>query len=195
MPALSLATVSHLRDVARAYDDLAHAPERPEVLRAYLALAFDLQAQWNTLVCAIDVEFTDADPYRTSQELFDDVRARGAMRVYTGSDLPVNHPMACIYVAGRPLNLIFRAIHDAIHCDTRASFGPAGELRAFQEHAARLTTWDSVRALATETLGQNAWVNFGPRSAERPRIYAEQKATLLPDALIVRAIDCARGKF
>jgi len=45
------------------------------------------------------------------------------------------------------------------------------------------------KALATETMGQNSWVNFGPygeKNKKNPQntTYAEQKAGLLPDEII-----------
>lgn len=178
-----------LRAIAATYTDLPHEPSRPEVVRAYLALATDLQAQWSRLrVSNLRVEFSDTDPYPCSADMFEDMRA-GTLCVFTGSDLPSNHPMASIYIDGRPMNLIFRAIHDAEHFALSAPFGPRGELATWRAHVRQCSTWDSVRAISTETLAQNACYNFGPA----PGTFADQKATIIPDALIVRALDCARG--
>lgn len=95
------------------------------------------------------------------------------------------------------LNDLFRGVHDAFgHGVMPHQFGPLGEDNAYREHAATLSPL-AVRALTTETRGQNSWVNFGPQIV-RPdgsipkksdkdykppadRKYAEQKIALLPE--------------
>jgi hypothetical protein len=48
--------------------------------------------------------------------------------------------------------------------------------------------------MTTETRGQNSWVNFGPhgeanRSNQKATVYAEQKATLLPEEIVFDGIE------
>lgn len=80
----------------------------------------------------------------------------------------------------------FRAVHDWLaHAGEGHSFGPTGEENAYRVHASTLSPM-AQRALATETRGQNSWVNFGPNAhlpaKERP--FAEQKAALWPEGLL-----------
>jgi hypothetical protein len=80
----------------------------------------------------------------------------------------------------------FRAVHDWLaHAGEGHSFGPTGEENAYRVHASTLSP-QAQRALATETRGQNSWVNFGPNAhlpaKERP--FAEQKAALWPEGLL-----------
>src|SRR6185295_10552005 len=67
-----------------------------------------------------------------------------------------------------PFNDMFRIVHDYFaHAKGGHQFGPHGEENAFLEHA-KLYSPDALAALATETRGQNSWVNYGPhmRNAE-----------------------------
>jgi hypothetical protein len=77
-------------------------------------------------------------------------------------------------------------VHDWLaHAGEGHSFGPTGEENAYRVHASTLSP-QAQRALATETRGQNSWVNFGPNAhlpaKERP--FAEQKAALWPEGLL-----------
>jgi hypothetical protein len=80
----------------------------------------------------------------------------------------------------------FRAVHDWIaHAGPGNQFGPIGEENAYRMHAATLSP-QAQRALASETRGQNSWVNFGPHK-DRPmkeRPFAEQKAALWPEEFL-----------
>ena len=73
---------------------------------------------------------------------------------------------------------------DALPMD-EASRLARGEENAFQAHM-RMFSPEAQKALATETRGQNSWVNFGPKGAENRTnpantTYATQKAGILPD--------------
>jgi len=73
---------------------------------------------------------------------------------------------------------------DALPMD-EASRLARGEENAFQAHM-RMFSPEAQKALATETRGQNSWVNFGPKGAENRAnpantTYATQKAGILPD--------------
>lgn len=94
-------------------------------------------------------------------------------------------------------NDLFRTVHDAFgHGLEGAGFRARGEENAFQAHA-KLYTGDALRAAATETRGQNSYVNFGPdgehnlTASPEDTIYAPQKATLLPDFVHTEGIDGA----
>lgn len=85
-----------------------------------------------------------------------------------------------------PYNDMFRIVHDYFgHAKEGNGFGPNGEENAYLNHAKTYSP-EAQKALATETKGQNSWVNFGPhgeqnRANPSKTIYADQKAGLLPD--------------
>src|SRR5690606_19230066 len=92
------------------------------------------------------------------------------------------------YIGERRLvaNDVFRIVHDAFgHAKEGNGFGPIGEENAWHSHV-RMYSPLAARAMTTETRGQNSWVNYGPfgeqnRANQRETIYADQKATLLPE--------------
>ena len=71
------------------------------------------------------------------------------------------------------------------HAKPGVGFRAAGEEAAYQSHAGMFSPL-ARRALASETRGQNSWLNYGPfgeknRSARiEDTIFADQKAGLLP---------------
>ena len=231
-----------LSRIATAYDALPHMPTDTAVVRAYGAFKAQLLQQYRTI--PYQVVYTSTDPYPDSATMFRDVEASGILRVYTGDELPIDHPMREAIPRGYrssalvSYNYVFRAVHDAlVHIPNRYGFGPVGEFRAFQAHAeliagfpylpgvdtdsiirdsfqAGYEPWiaNAIRALATETLAQNAWFNtIGQISCDSclgagtyddgittcldcngrkiVPMFAPQKACLLPDALIVEALE------
>jgi hypothetical protein len=177
---------ARLTTIADTYARLPHTPTAPEVQAAYRTLCGELWTQYQDMIRTINVVFTTEDPYRTSGEMFTDVELFGNLRVYNRVHLPCGHPMAWQAPNGQTFNSIFRAVHDGLaHAPIRASFSAAGELAAFRRHYAMLSPL-AGHAVATETLGQNAWFNYGPYAAlpSSGRPFAEQKACLLPLTLI-----------
>lgn len=180
-----------LCETASAYERLSLHDTSARVRDAYSALRAQLWQQYQTLSHVITFEFTSADPYDTCEYLFSEVSARNVLRVYTADDVPSWHPLALIAPNGHSYNAIFRAVHDIIgHYSGRNDFTPLGEFKAYQSHAWSLNSDAARDAVATETLGQNAWLHFGPLSdiplASRP--FAQQKAALLPSSIIWRAM-------
>lgn len=156
--------------IADAYDALPM--DQPEAHAAYDELAAQVGDQYRYLTgpLGVRVEFTDHDPYRDAGEMVADLRENGRLQVLrtaaTGSHA---------YLSDEA-NDQFRAVHDAFgHAAIGRGFDRNGEEAAFQSHA-EMFTGQAVRALATETRGQNAALivrgDFPP-----------QKVGLLPDGL------------
>jgi hypothetical protein len=90
-------------------------------------------------------------------------------------------------------NDLFRAVHDYYgHAAEGNGFRANGEYNAWRAH--RQMYSDAARgAMDSETLGQNSWVNSGPPAAfnkgasQADTIYADQKAGLLPKAVVKAA--------
>ena len=173
-----------IRAVAAEYERLPHEPTSRDVQLAYRAFAGEIAEQLRRIrVHGVRIVPTVDDPYASSAALFADIRENRTLRVYAVAELPEGHPgLWPIDETGLSLNVAFRAVHDYFgHYIAGNSFSLRGEYRAFLAHAASFRRFDSVRVVATETMGQNAWFHVGPRSHERPYVYAPQKATLLCD--------------
>jgi hypothetical protein len=190
--------------VAVAFDEMKHDPTNPVVRRAYNALADETLAQYRAArEAGIDFRFLkegQADPYARSPSLgYEDLVNRGRLYVFPteqgfGSlSMIADNPL--LKRAGRIgdkndalINDAFRVVHDLY-----GHFGPGnpffrapGEERAYQLHS-RMYSPEARPAMASETRGQNSWVNFGPH-AEHNRtasgadtVYADQKIGRLPD--------------
>lgn len=193
--------------------------ESPEVQRSYQALAKETMKQYQAIKAAgytIEPYTGKGEPYHTSKEMLDDVRnnkhlfflktegnfgGRGAVEESANPLLRKSGESA----GGHPLlvNDVFRAVHDFFgHAKEGYQFGPRGEFNAWRAHS-RMFSPEAQGALAAETLGQNAWVNFGPHMrnaagelvrkgeeghlppAERP--FAQQKNLVVPQHLLDRA--------
>lgn len=167
--------------MANAYATLKNDPSDPEVIAAYRALAKETREQADALMKAgYKPEFMTDDPYKDSAEMMKDLADRKTIRVFkTNDENP--HPLL-----SKEENDLFRWVHDVFgHGQSGNQFGSLGEERAFRDHASMFSPL-ARRAMATETRGQNSWVNFGPNknlpAAERP--FAEQKAAVMPPELM-----------
>lgn len=166
--------------MARSYERLVSKPNDPAVREAYRQFMDETRAQYKQLQDAgYTFEFVDTDPYKNSAEMLRDLRENKHLRVFKSEE--GGHP-----ILTPEENDIFRAVHDAIgHGQFGYQFGPRGEENAFRAHA-ELYSPLARRAMATETRGQNSWVNFGPHAGKpvKERPFAEQKAALWPEGLM-----------
>lgn len=173
-----------LQDIAREYDALPthgfHAP--------YNQLMRELDTQFDILSAFVRVEFTDRDPYLSADGMFHSIDKLRVLSVYRLADLPSGHPFERTHTrTGQTYNSIFHAVHDGLaHYPNRYSFGRVGEFKAFCAHC-RLLSPLAQWAVATETLGQNAWYHFAPGRIG-PKTFAPQKYALLSRATVDRAL-------
>lgn len=198
-------------------DEIAHnknsRPYRPyewdrhalAIMLAYDAFIRETHTQFKRMIetCGIDVIFTDEDPYEEPSALFADLDVK-VLRVFTGGELPVNHPMrelVRVFTGPRmplpistSINNVFRAVHDYYghyggpdnaHYEfgtTAAGLGGnglTGEELAYQRHKAMYSR-DAWLALTVETRCQTAANNLLPRVIETGG-FIEQKAVWLPE--------------
>lgn len=95
-----------------------------------------------------------------------------------------NHPLL-----SAEENDLFRAIHDYFgHAKEGHQFGPKGEENAYRVHSSMFSP-EARKAMATETRGQNSWVNYGPygeanRANPKNTKFADQKTVLMPDEFL-----------
>lgn len=197
--------------IAKAYDEMPHAPQDPRVKRAFADLIRQTRAQYDALVAA-GYEFTffdsSSDPYQGNPwNAMRDLRANQRMAVYGTYDgygtegvtkgASDDNPMLAETGLQWPnqsgvmhpvlANDLFRAVHDAFgHGLEGAGFRADGEENAWQAHV-RMFTGDAVGAITSETRGQNSWLNYGPhgeknRSAKvEDTVFADQKTGLMPE--------------
>jgi len=195
----------HGKKVAQAYHDMKHDPDHPEVKQAYDALINETKNQFNDLMGQgfkiSRIEPGMENPYKNSKELHADIKNNKHLWYfptesgYGDNEQSIKHPMLQsteIEHGNKKLlaNDLFRIVHDinGHHVGGESGFGPTGEHKAYLTHK-KMYSPIASRALASETLGQNSWVNFGLHAEHNQKnpsqtIYAEQKAGLLPDEII-----------
>ena len=195
--------------IADEYDKMKHDPTDPKVVAAYDALAKETIAQWKAMEkTGLNVDFIKPgqdDPYAASPRMAAmDVIDNNHLWVFPtdlgyGSGDPIeaaaqveNNPLLAptdIEIDGHKLvvNDVFRIVHDYFgHFKNGVGFRADGEDNAFRAHAAMFS--EAARgALASETRGQNSWLNYGPHGEKNrtaksaDTIYAPQKIGLMPD--------------
>lgn len=192
----------HAARIAQEYEHMSHNPNDPQVRQAYDALAREVRAQYDHAVNnGYQFEFyPDHDPYPNSpREAVLDLHHNKHMYVYPtesgygqANENPQDHPLLAdsgVRWNGRPVthNDLFRAIHDFYgHAKEGVGFRADGEDNAYRQHAAMFSP-QARAALASETRGQNSWVNFGPHgqtnqtAGQGETVYAPQKAGLMPE--------------
>jgi hypothetical protein len=167
----------------------------PETVKAYEALAKEVNDQWDFAVENLGINFEpwneDGQPYANSREMMEDVRNNNHLYFFRGGG---KHEFMSQVDPETGLTSIdkLRAIHDLYgHAAEDYQFGPRGEENAWLKHS-QMFTPEAQRALSVGTRGQNSWVNFGDQNYEngvnknipaKDRPYAPQKMALLPEEL------------
>ena len=196
--------------IADAYDKMPHDPFNPEVQEAYKDLSRQTIAQYEALVDG-GYSFTffgdNTDPYNGKPwRSLADLRNNKTMAVYSTEAGYGMTPITDQMRAENPLlditpyiwkdqdgndkpvmvNDLFRAVHDAFgHGSEYSGFRPRGEENAWVAHS-QLFTGPALKALTSETRGQNSWVNFGPHGEQNQTasledtVFADQKTGLMP---------------
>lgn len=183
------------KNVAQAYDQLKHDPNDPAVKKAYDALRSEVSEQFQHITkqggLKVEPWTKEGQPYTDSKAMMADVRKNNHLFYFPtasgfGDAEVADHPLLQPGKSGLPANDELRIVHDYLaHAAGGHGFGPNGEENAFIEHA-KLLSPEARKALATETRGQNSWVNFHANHEDLPqgqRPFATQKAGLLPDEL------------
>jgi hypothetical protein len=192
---------------------MRHDPQNPEVKEAYQNLIDQTISQYKALVDAgykfwfIDLNNSDNLDYLSSPwNALRDMRSNKQMGIFptnigfgSNEDFdPSNNPLLQETEFEWPIgslngpkqkvlaNDVFRAVHDAFgHGLEGAGFRATGEENAWQAHS-RLFTGSALKAITSETRGQNSAVNYGPngefnrKANPADTIYADQKVGLMP---------------
>jgi hypothetical protein len=194
--------------IAKAYEEMAHAPQDPTVRSAYAKLAEETLAQYEAIKkTGFKFEFNPEGQAVYEKGPWDavkDVRENDRMYVYptdegygtgagiTDQDIAENPLLSVVEGetwGGKPVrvNDVFRGVHDYFgHAKDGFGFRHNGEENAWRSHLGMYSP-EAQRALTTETRGQNSWLNFGPhgeanRTAKtEDTVFAPQKIGLLPE--------------
>jgi hypothetical protein len=188
--------------IAQAFEAMQNNPDDPKVIKAYSALKNEIGQQYEDMLASgmkvSKMKEGMENPYSNSKALVKDVAENKHLWYYPteqgfgSAEKVTKHPMLEVskYLdnEGKPMlaNDVFRAVHDYQgHAQQGHKFGATGEERAYLEHKKTLGK-EAQKALASETRGQNSWVNYGPlgeanRANPSATTYSEQKAGLLPD--------------
>jgi hypothetical protein len=196
----------HGKKIADAYHAMKHDPNHPEVKAAYGALIDETKNQFRDMIKQgfklSKIKSGQDNPYKTSKDLHADIEQNKHMHFFPTDQgfggegsAPSNHPMLQpteFMHGGKPLlaNDLFRIVHDyrGHHLGGKSTFGPKGEHQAYLTHKKDFSPL-AQKALASETLMQNSWVNFGPHAEHNKKnpdktIFADQKAAIAPDWVV-----------
>jgi hypothetical protein len=174
--------------IADAYEKMKHNPSDPKVQEAYRALIDESKAQMKHLESrGYKFDQTETDPYKTYEEMRDDVTKNKHLSVWTGGNpLASDHPLAGIdKETGWRNNDIMRGVHDVMgHVAGDNDFSETGEENAYNLHKQAFSA-KAIPALTTETKGQTSWFfnNRGVREGGVPGDFPKQKAGVLPEHL------------
>jgi hypothetical protein len=183
-------TIAQAKATGLEYEKMAHDPANPNVRAAYDAFKRETWAMYQGLVeDGWTFNFTAQDAPPNSAAVLEKAKQK-IVDVFTGVDMPGDHPLMELAPNGQVFNTIFRAVHEVYgHIANGNGFGPRGEDIAWWSHG-QMYSPHAIGAMSTETIGQNSWVNFGPHRFDetgalvqqpaRDLPFAEQKAGLLP---------------
>lgn len=150
----------------------------PAALASYEALRTEVGQQYDYLTneLGVNVEFVAHDPYPDAKSMVADVRDNNRLQVLQTSTTGP-HPFLT-----DEENDQFRAVHDAFgHAAIGRGFDRNGEEAAYQSHR-QMFSDAAIKALATETRGQNSALVYGGTGTFPP-----QKVALLPPEDIAAA--------
>jgi len=191
------------RRISREYDLMRHSPDDLTTQRAYGQMTRETLAQYDSMLNqGIEPFFINpaANPYPNSPyEVLLDIAENRRLGVFPSVEgfgtnpnfNPAGNPLlqpSGRTISGQPalMNDVFRAVHDYFgHAKAGVGFRAAGEEAAYQSHAGMYSPL-ARRALASETRGQNSFLNYGPfgesnRAAKiDDTIFADQKSGLMP---------------
>lgn len=145
-----------------AYRDALRSPEKPGIRESYGAMREHVNTQYDHMTkpteqggLGIKHEVVPHDPYSGPGEMADDVR-KGNIKTFASTSTGEHEFFSS------EENDKFRAVHDVFgHAAIGRGFSRHGEEAAYQSHAQTFPK-EALPALASETRGQNSYLNYGP---------------------------------
>ena len=188
--------------IANAYEKMKDNPADPKVKKAYDALINETMAQYEYAKKAgMKFEFMPQgqDIYGNPRNAINDIVTNQHMYVFPtesgfGSLTEAKAANPLLQKTGEKwggkdvtANDLFRAVHDYFgHAKHGVGFRATGEENAYQSHA-KMFSPEALKALTSETRGQNSWLNYGPYGQQNKlantenTIFADQKTGILPE--------------
>lgn len=165
--------------VAQAYRRAQQAPEAPGIRRSYRAMRRGVNSQYEFMTRArskggmgLHHEIVQEDPYQTPQQMAADV-AEGRIKTLS-SAATGGHAFFSNVENDR-----FRAVHDVFgHAAIGRGFSRHGEEAAYLSHR-QMFPRAAQAALASETRGQNSYLNYGPGGIYGGGSFPEQSEKLV----------------
>lgn len=163
--------------VQQAYRQAQRSPEMPGIRKSYEAMRQGVNRQYEFMTrpkaaggMGLQHEVTEHDPYKTPQEMAQDV-AHGRIRSMS-TEATGGHAFF-----SNAENDRFRAVHDVFgHAAIGRGFSRHGEEAAFLSHR-QMFPKAAHAALASETRGQNSYLNY--RQVHSSGNFPEQSEKLI----------------
>lgn len=177
-----------MRRMAKTYDATPNGYDDPKTIKSYEAFIKETNAQFLAIKAAgYDVEVDDDDPYRSSQDMIDDLRNNKRLKIFSAEagfgSKPITDEQRKKNVLlrqtkhkdinGKTLLVeeMFRFTHDFFgHALKGNGFGPIGEENAWSSHSMMYSPL-ARPAMTTETRAQFAWTFYSGanRQTEKTR--------------------------
>ena len=154
--------------IAWEYNKIPDNYKNIDTIKAYNQFKRELIRQYRLIKKYIKIEFTENDPYKNSQDMFNDINENKRLKVFIGGQY---------HNSMKSINKIFRAVHDIFgHYINYNSFSANGEYKAYKHHKQMFTPL-ARKALFTESIGQVCFYSVNKK-------YAEQKSGLFNNYFI-----------
>lgn len=151
---------------------LEASEDSPEIKTAYEAATRHINEQYDFMTrpterggMGVRHEVVEDDPYPGPREMAEDLRTNRRIRTYATTSTSVGGEQApTLQAFDNETNDRFRAVHDVFgHAAIGRGFSRHGEEAAYQSHVGMFPP-EAHRALASETRGQNSFLNYGPKA-------------------------------
>jgi hypothetical protein len=163
-----------LEGVANAHDKALHQSGANAVRKAYSALKSDVLGMFRNLGDVTIIDWREgSEPYSSPADMMSDLIGNQRVNLRLSNDMfgpdpkTANHPMnettGLKTDTGRDVtyNDLFRVVQDFYgHGQAGFRYDPRDLYNAYHE-TARIVSPEALPALAAETLGPNAWQNYG----------------------------------
>ena len=204
-----------MRKLADAYQNAKHQPSDTAVFKAYSALTTEVRSLFDALNVKVVPWRQSGQPYIDQRDLIDDIVNNGEVKMRLSAEMfPAHptrkHPMqeqsSVVAADGTALTHddLMRVVTEAFgYAPVSSVASEVGDYRAYHTIKGMFSE-RAQKALPTEMLAQSAWHNYGPKmrlddGSIAPegalgfvepvkREFAERKATILPDAVLVEPV-------
>lgn len=153
----------------------------PRIEEAYRHATDHIRQQYDFMTApgpvgmGIKHEVTTEDPYPSAHDMAEDLRQNRRIRTYATATTSAGGKQApTLQAFDNDTNDQFRAVHDVFgHAATGRGFSRHGEEAAYVSHS-QMFPKEALPALASETRGQNSYLNYRGDVSEFPEVGAKK---------------------